>query len=386
MTIEFRCRGCGKQQSAPDYSIGRSFKCQCGRTLVVPGVRSVSLWPIVAVVAAVMLLPVLFMAFWQSGGESGLVDRTASEAEAPPIAADSQDAPKEWADAPHPPQPEETQVPDADYPPVPFSALKHTAPRKGVGATGVSPTPRQANAQARMTEGDALYARGAYKGALSAYRSALEADPGNRATRRRVAVALFSTGDLDGAIAEAKSLVAEDREDPDSRFVLGCIYRRSHDYVNGRSELRAAVELAPTDLDARSELAATLREVGDGEAAMAQVYEAVAVCRKMLKDAPRDAGLLTRLGGLLASVGNREEAEEALHQAVRLGAKDGGSCLELGEAYLALGALDEARRYAQMAKGYGEAGAEDLFRKIQEASSAGAKTETPAAAAEAAKE
>ncbi|HEX9734770.1 MAG TPA: tetratricopeptide repeat protein [Thermoanaerobaculia bacterium] len=98
--------------------------------------------------------------------------------------------------------------------------------------------------------------------AVAAYRGAVEADPGNAAARRNLALALVRQGRAGAAAAELAAALEHAPDDPQLHLDLGNARLAQGDREGAVASLRRALELAPDLAAARFNLANVLGELG----------------------------------------------------------------------------------------------------------------------------
>jgi len=302
MPIEFRCTKCDRTQRVPDYTGGTQFKCECGQLLTVPGGKSeVNVLTIAMIAVVIVTVPILFymLVLMEEEPPRSAIEETEE-------ATVSEVAPADTAT-------EEPESPATEEAPAGPSAKLSLAAVRDLG-----PKPRQAispNAQRRITEGDASFARGQYNVASAAYEEALAIDGASLPARLRLAAILFNTGKVDEAKAEAQGLIKKDTDAVTPQYLLACIYRATGAHMDAHRQLQLCIDLAPAELSLRSELVDLLRETGDEEGAINCRYEAVSKGREQAKTDPADADTQFFLGKMLCELGNYDEAEKHLQSA-----------------------------------------------------------------------
>lgn len=128
-----------------------------------------------------------------------------------------------------------------------------------------------------LTQGNRLYYRGDYDGAIAAYRKALKIDPKYAVAHYDIGLALDAQGKKTEAIAA---------------------YRR-------------AIRFDPKDADAHYALGLTLSDVG-------KLDEAIAAYRKAIALKPEQPGAYFNLGLALRDKGKRKEAREVFEKYLKL--------------------------------------------------------------------
>ncbi len=163
--------------------------------------------------------------------------------------------------------------------------------------------------------------------AVSAYRRALDADPGYAAARLALIKAELSRGNRDAAIAEAKKAAADMPTSPEIQYLLGEVSARENDYVAALGYLERAIKGMPGNADAWALL-------GVAYQANKRIEEAAESYAKAVELAPQNFSYRSTYGVLLTLSGQHEKAIEELTKVVETpGYKDEAAWANLGLAY-----------------------------------------------------
>jgi Flp pilus assembly protein TadD len=169
---------------------------------------------------------------------------------------------------------------------------------------------------------------GNLKGAIEAYRRAIELDPKNDIAHWELGRAFKEQGDSDGAIAEYREVVRLRPESVDAHLDLGNMLVAIGNVDDALTEMHEAIRLAPQDPYAHAGLCNALRNKGDLNGALVE-------CRKALSLKP-DAALLSWLhlkyGILLQADNDLDEAVAEIREAVGLEPTEPEAHYRLGSA------------------------------------------------------
>jgi tetratricopeptide (TPR) repeat protein len=182
--------------------------------------------------------------------------------------------------------------------------------------------PRHAGVQAEVA---ALFeANGNLDQAASAYRKALESDPGYAPARAALVNIQVRQGKNDEALKEAQKLAQEFPNDAAVQLTLGKIMLRGGDYAEAAGPLGRAVAAAPGNAEAQAMYGTSLLYTGQRPEALTAYTEAV-------KLDPKNVQYKTTYG-LLLGLNNREkEGIKALQEVVATpGYKDAAGYANLG--------------------------------------------------------
>lgn len=96
-----------------------------------------------------------------------------------------------------------------------------------------------------FAEGEALFAKGAYSGAIGRYKSSLAAEPGRPDALLRLGQAHYNKGNYDKALDTMKILVKAHPGDPNPHILMGyChMYRKNFDYKKAASCFNSALSI-----------------------------------------------------------------------------------------------------------------------------------------------
>ena len=183
------------------------------------------------------------------------------------------------------------------------------------------------NPVVQVAVGRLFEAQGNLDQAVSAYRRALEADPGYVPARAALIQTQVRRGELDSAQTEAQKLVAEAPQSEDAHLQLGRILLRKADYAGACTALDRAVALAP----------------GSGEAFALQgtayqftrkTPEALAAYKRAVELAPGNTDYRATFGLLLGVTKQYDAGVAELKKVVATpGYKDAAAYVNLGWIY-----------------------------------------------------
>jgi tetratricopeptide (TPR) repeat protein len=163
--------------------------------------------------------------------------------------------------------------------------------------------------------------------AVSAYRRALDADPGFAAARLALIKAELSRGNRDAAFAEAKKAAADMPTSPEIQYLLGEVSARQNDYVAALGYLERAIKGMPGNADAWALLGVVYQ-------ANKRIEEAAESYGKAVQLAPQNFSYRSTYGVLLTLSGQHEKAVEELTKVVQTpGYKEEAAWANLGLAY-----------------------------------------------------
>jgi tetratricopeptide (TPR) repeat protein len=151
-------------------------------------------------------------------------------------------------------------------------------------------------AQGRFSNGNELFEKGDFDGAIAEYRRALEFKPDEAIFHNNLANALSRKGDLDGAILEYRRAIELKADFAGAHSDLGDALRRKGDMDGAESEFRRAVELQPRNATAHSNLGGFLAHKGDLDGAIAEFRLALEL-QPNLAEAHSNLGKAFRLKG-----------------------------------------------------------------------------------------
>jgi TPR repeat protein len=185
--------------------------------------------------------------------------------------------------------------------------------------TAVEPTP----AQAHLSRGQELIARGDLAAAATALREALRLDPELVQARSSLGLALYGMGDLDGAVDELRGLLRRHPHVLPARLHLASALMARQDWAGARSELEEVLRRQRDLPQAHYSLAVVRYTVGDLPGAVDSYRQVLALdpghhdarygLGLMLKLARRDAEAATEL--LAAAQGGHARAQYFLGNA-----------------------------------------------------------------------
>jgi len=177
---------------------------------------------------------------------------------------------------------------------------------------------------------------GAVEDAVRLLSSARDAEPGNRAILRNLAIALSEAGDQERAIAILRELARMDPRDAWAEQQLGRRLVQRGGLRNALPHLERAVELAPRDKQARLELGVALAAASRPSDALRQFEAALDVD-------PFFADVLPHRATALAAAGQPGEAERLLLERLGSAPGDGAAARTLSRILRQQGRLAEAR-------------------------------------------
>jgi len=161
--------------------------------------------------------------------------------------------------------------------------------------------------------GNALRAAGDIEGAISCYRQALQAEPGNLGALYNLGMCLHETERLAEAQACFERVIAADGDDVEALFHLGAILQRRARLEEAAAAFRAALKGASSNPD----LWIRLGEVRAAQHTGESLAEAEACFRKALA-LRSEADTFRNLAHVLALAGKHGDALEALRAAFEL--------------------------------------------------------------------
>ena len=166
-----------------------------------------------------------------------------------------------------------------------------------------------------------------YKGAIDAYRHAIEMDRDNLDSIRGLAQNLLNDGQADAALEQYKVIADANPEDAQTYVRIGEIYRKKGKYDLALDSLKKAELMVPDSLEAPYDIAAIYQAQG-------RYDEAVPIMRDLLKKSEKPDGkysngersnravFLERLGTIYRDQGNNQAANETFREIVALGGDD----------------------------------------------------------------
>lgn len=147
--------------------------------------------------------------------------------------------------------------------------------------------------------GRSLASHGAYQDAVGAYIRARDADPSDRVTRLRLAIAQRRSGDAPAAIATYQALVRDEPRYVSAWYNLGLTLAGERRDEEAARAFRNALAIDP---DHRS----SLISLGRLDVSAGRFEEAIARFTRALDQQPDDASLRVSLGEALRDAGDRE--------------------------------------------------------------------------------
>jgi tetratricopeptide (TPR) repeat protein len=166
-----------------------------------------------------------------------------------------------------------------------------------------------------------------YDQATSAYRRALEADPGYVPARSALLKLQVLRGELDAALTEAEKLVKESPQDAEAQLIRGRILLRKGDFAGAVEPLEAASKFDPQSAEAAALLGTAYQYTRESDSAL-EAYE------RAVKLAPQNTDYRSTYGLLLALNKKYDQGVTELKKVVATpGYKDAAAYVNLGWAY-----------------------------------------------------
>ena len=220
-----------------------------------------------------------------------------------------------------------------------------------------------------------------FDGAIQAFRTATEKDPGLVDAHRELGSLLLDRQLYEEARAALERAVAAEPADAEAHYLLGLALFRGGEAESAIASLERAVQLEPEHASAHYNLATVLRMTGraeEGMAAMRRFQElqaqerpgesrltqnlanlirqgvflaktghgerAVDLFHRALENNPESDLVLFNLGLILSDMEKHQEAADALERAVKSNPDRAEAYAALANAYRALGRTEEAQR------------------------------------------
>lgn len=194
----------------------------------------------------------------------------------------------------------------------------------------------------RFSEGVELLESGDVSGAISSFRSVIEAQPKHTGAWFNLALALTKSGDNAGAIEAYRALLRLDPTLFEAHMNLAIALQAEAHTRDALVEATEGTRLRPEDPTPalfRAELLDQLDEFEEAEPAY----------RRVIELDPANSRAYRRLGSLYRRTGRLDEAYEAFSEAVALGAEDPIVFELLGDIASGQEDLERARRHYQHA-------------------------------------
>jgi Flp pilus assembly protein TadD len=163
--------------------------------------------------------------------------------------------------------------------------------------------------------------------ATSAYKRALEADPGYVPARSALLKLMVLRGELDAALAEAEKLVKDAPENAEAQLVRGRILLRKGEFGEAVSPLEQAAKFDPQNAEAHALLGTAYQYTRESDNAL-EAY------RKAVQLAPQNTDYRSTYGLLLALNKKYDEGVAELKKVVATpGYKEAAAWVNLGWVY-----------------------------------------------------
>jgi tetratricopeptide (TPR) repeat protein len=166
-----------------------------------------------------------------------------------------------------------------------------------------------------------------YKGAIEAYRHAIEMDRDNLDAIRGLAQNLLNDGQADAALEQYKVIADANPEDAQTYVRIAEIYRKQGKYDLALDNLKKAESMVQDSVEVPYNIAAIYQAQG-------RYDEAVPIMKDLLKKSEKPDGkyssgeksnravFLERLGGIYRDQGNNQAANETFREIIALGGDD----------------------------------------------------------------
>lgn len=175
-----------------------------------------------------------------------------------------------------------------------------------------------------------------FRGAIAAYRLALELDPKNAPIRSNLAIALRHVRDLDGAIEECHRAIAIDPKFPMAHSNLGLVLaEKTGDYNRALPHYLKALELDKTNASIHVNLGVAYRY-------LERYPEAIKELERALELDPKKASAHSNLGLVFAALNDLDRALASSLKAVEYSPRSAAVYGNLGYVYLRRRDLDAA--------------------------------------------
>lgn len=196
------------------------------------------------------------------------------------------------------------------------SLVMHLGQRQIAAASPVSsnvPVSRPDSAKARQlaTQGNKLFAQGAYAEAADLYTEAVGLDSRLAEALNNLGSAMIHLGRYEEGEERFREAISMKPDFSDPHCNLGILMRQKSRLADSEAFLRRALQIRPTDRDARINLGLTLVFLG-------RLRDARACFAKVLKTAPRNDLALFGMGQIAVLEGRFEEAEKTNRQIIEI--------------------------------------------------------------------
>jgi eukaryotic-like serine/threonine-protein kinase len=226
-----------------------------------------------------------------------------------------------------------------------------------------------------------LRAAGDVKGAVAAYRRALELGPRYALAYYNLGFALRDQGDLEGAIAAFRRALAIKPRFARAHYNLGRALHQKGDLHEALASYQEAVRLQPGNGPAREQLQAVAWLLASPRGSQVRDPEqALALVRQIARLSPRNAAYWSTLGAAYYRAGDWKASVAALEKS--MGLRQGGDGFDwffLAMARWQLGEKEQARRWYDKAAGWRDRHAPDNqeLRRFQTEAAALLKLDGP---------
>jgi tetratricopeptide (TPR) repeat protein len=193
-----------------------------------------------------------------------------------------------------------------------------------------------AEAMAKLRQGEQLLRGGQFAAAAEIGRAVLSANPGAAPALQLLGMALAQAGDLNGAEEAIRRLVKLNPKIAGAHSILGNIAMLRKQPESAASSYSAALALVPGHAETHFNLALALK-------AQDKMIESLASLNKAIELKPDYADAITQSGTVLMALNNRNAAVEALRRSLALRENQFEAHYNLGLALYRLDRLEEAK-------------------------------------------
>jgi Flp pilus assembly protein TadD len=166
-------------------------------------------------------------------------------------------------------------------------------------------------AEAHVSLGNALAAKGLLDEAVSSYHKAIDLDPQDAKAHNNLATALSRQGRKEDAMASYRKAIEIDPGYSNAYYNLAAMLEGKGLLDDAILAYRKVIEISPRDAEAHIGLGNVLKSKGLFD-------QAIAAYRKAIELAPKDARAPYALGNTLAAQGRPKEAEAEFREALRI--------------------------------------------------------------------
>jgi len=194
-------------------------------------------------------------------------------------------------------------------------------------------------AQGAMSQGAALYSKGNYAAAESAFRTSIALDPSADNAPQAydlLATAYIANNDTQDAIKAYQTSLTISPNDDNAYEKLGNIYYSQKDYSDAEKDYKAAVQISPTS-------SADLYALGEVDLATGDTQDAEKTFQHVINMDPSQYGGYYALGQTYSKEGDQQDAINAFEKVVSLNPTFTDVHVDLGEAYADLGDTNDAQ-------------------------------------------